>query len=259
MRPLVLVPCDVKPVEGHPFHCVGEKYINAVSHGAGVQALLVPAIGEGQDLQSMEQQTDIDGLLDLAQGLFLTGSVSNVEPQRYGNTSAPLDIKQDRQRDSTVFPLLKQALARRMPILAVCRGIQELNVAVGGTLYHAVHEQPGYADHREQDGVSRDQMYAPVHDVDVVACGLLEKIVASQCFAVNSLHGQAIAQLGPGLRAEAISKDGVIEAVSIEGQFALGVQWHPEWAFAENPQSRAIFAAFGEAVRAYSLSQPAKT
>ena len=89
--------------------------------------------------------------------------------------------------------------------------------------------------------------------------GCLKKIVASQCFAVNSLHGQAIAQLGPGLRAEAISKDGVIEAVSIEGQLALGVQWHPEWAFAENPQSRAIFAAFGEAVRAYSLSQPAKT
>ncbi|MDP4912299.1 MAG: gamma-glutamyl-gamma-aminobutyrate hydrolase family protein [Pseudomonadales bacterium] len=255
MRPLVLVPCDVKHVEGHPFHGVGEKYINAVSHGAGVQALLVPGIGAGQDLLSLEQDTDIDGLLDLAQGLFLTGSVSNVEPGRYGNSDAPADIKQDHQRDATVFPLLARAIARKIPILAVCRGIQELNVAIGGTLYHAVHEQPGYADHREQDGLSRAELYAPAHDVDVVAGGLLEKIVDAPCFAVNSLHAQAIAILAPGLRAEAISKDGVIEAVSKDGQFLLGVQWHPEWAFADNPQSKAIFAAFGQAVRHFATNR----
>jgi putative glutamine amidotransferase len=255
MKPIVLVPSDVKQVEGLPFHCVGEKYINAVAHGAGVQVLLMPAIGAGQDLASLETLMDLDGLLDIAQGLFLTGSTSNVQPSRYGNDSAPAGIKQDHQRDSTVFPLLQRALARQMPVLAVCRGLQELNVAFGGTLHHAVHEQEGHADHREKDGVPREEMYGPAHSVSVCAGGRLEQIVGAGEFSVNSLHAQAINQLGAGLRAEAISPDGVIEAVSGDGAFLLGVQWHPEWAFADNPQSTAIFAAFGAAVQAYAATR----
>jgi len=251
MRPFVLVPSDVKPVEGHPFHCVGEKYINAVAHGAGVQPLLIPAIGAGQDLSSMESLTDIDRLLDIAGGLFLTGSTSNVEPSRYGDDTSAAGMKQDTQRDSTVFPLIERALQRKMPILAVCRGLQELNVAFGGSLHRAVHEQPGVADHREPEGVPREQMYAAAHDVLVTQGGVLERIVKTPRFSVNSLHGQAINQLGAGLTKEAVSPDGVIEAVSMSGHFVLGVQWHPEWEYAENPQSKAIFAAFGVAVEAY--------
>ena len=194
MRPFVLVPSDVKPVEGQPFHCVGEKYSNAVAHGANVQPLLLPAVGAGLDLDSLQ---------------------------------------------------------RKMPILAVYRGLQELNVAFGGSLHRAVHEQPDLADHREPQDVSREQMYAAAHDVLVTEGGMLEGIVKLSRFRVNSLHGQAINQLGAGLAAEAVSPDGVIEAVSMQGHFVLGVQWHPEWGCAENPQSRVIFAAFGAAVKAY--------
>jgi putative glutamine amidotransferase len=253
MRPIVLVACDVKPAEGQPFHCVGEKYINAVAHGAGVQPLLVPAVGAGQDLASLEAHMDVDHLLDLAQGLFLTGSTSNVEPGRYGTEVIPGTMKQDTQRDSTVFPLIQRAMARQMPIFAVCRGLQELNVAFGGTLHHAVHEQPGKHDHREPADVPREQMYAPAHEVQVTPHGLLMDIVKLARFQVNSLHGQAIDRLGAGLQVEAVAPDGVVEAVSMPGHFVLGVQWHPEWGWADNPQSVAMFAAFGAATNAYAV------
>ncbi|MCZ6500953.1 MAG: gamma-glutamyl-gamma-aminobutyrate hydrolase family protein [Gammaproteobacteria bacterium] len=248
MKPLVIVPSDVKKFGEHPMHCAGEKYINAVSHGADILPMLLPAIGDGEDLVSLERQIDLDQVLDLADGLLLTGSISNVDPVRYGKAPAP-EMNKDGQRDATVFPLLEKAIERRLPILAICRGIQELNVALGGTLYSAVQDVNGFNDHREPGGVPREQMYELAHEVTVCEGGLLESILGCGSFMVNSLHGQGIAEVGQGLRVEATAPDGLVEAVSLPGQFVLGVQWHPEWAYEENRQSQAIFAAFGKAVR----------
>ncbi|MBQ75896.1 MAG: gamma-glutamyl-gamma-aminobutyrate hydrolase [Gammaproteobacteria bacterium] len=248
MKPVVIIPSDVKKVAMHPTHCVGEKYIHAVSHGADILPLMLPAIGAGEDLESLEQQVDINQVLDLADGILLTGSVSNVDPVRYGKARVS-GMSLDEQRDATIFPLLQKALERELPVLAICRGIQELNVAFGGTLHSAVHTLGDFDDHRETDGVPREQMYEPAHEIEICAGGLLEEILGLGSFMVNSLHGQGIADLGQGLRVEAISPDGLIEAVSFDGHFVLGVQWHPEWAFANNVQSRAIFDAFGKAVR----------
>jgi putative glutamine amidotransferase len=250
MRPLVIIPCDVKQIGVHPFHCVGEKYINAVAHCAGVAPLLLPGMGAGLDLAALDKVLDIDRVLDLVDGVFLTGSVSNVDPVRYGN-QRQTEMATDFQRDATVFPLIDRALARKIPIMAVCRGFQELNVALGGTLHARVHEVSGMRDHREPEGVSRDEMYAPSHGVEVMGGGRFEHMLP-RAFVVNSLHGQGIDQLAPSLRAEAVAPDGLVEGVSLDGQFVVGVQWHPEWAASQNPESTALFRAFGDAVREYA-------
>jgi putative glutamine amidotransferase len=158
---------------------------------------------------------------------------------------------QDEHRDATAIPLLKAALAIGKPTLCICRGFQELNVALGGTLYQHIQEVPGRHDHREDPNAPLDVQYGPAHEVTVEPGGLLAKIVRERMFPVNSLHSQGIDKLAPSLRAEAIAPDGQIEAVSMPSAkgFLFGVQWHPEWKWADNPVSRAIYAAFGEALR----------
>ncbi|HEY4042496.1 MAG TPA: gamma-glutamyl-gamma-aminobutyrate hydrolase family protein, partial [Rhodopila sp.] len=133
---------------------------------------------------------------------------------------------------------------------AICRGIQELNVALGGSLIQRVHVQPGFDDHRGGPG-PHEMRYGPRHPVTV--SGSLAKIVGSETIQVNSLHGQAIHRLADGLVVEARAPDGTIEAVAMPSApgWLLGVQWHPEWAFATNPHSVAIFAAFGDACRSW--------
>ncbi|MCB1693553.1 MAG: gamma-glutamyl-gamma-aminobutyrate hydrolase family protein [Pseudomonadales bacterium] len=251
MKPIVLIPSDVKMIGLHPYHVVGEKYINAASHGTGAMPLLLPALGEGMDMPSLASLMDLDQILDLVSGIMLTGSVSNVDPIRYGE-DRPEGMEMDLQRDDSVFPLLERALDRRMPVLAVCRGIQELNVALGGTLHRRIHEVPGYNDHREPEGVPREEMYGPAHDVEILPGGRLETIFTKRKFRVNSLHGQGIKQVGPRARTEAIAPDGVIEAISCDSHFVVGVQWHPEWEALTNPESRELFAAFGDAMREYA-------
>ena len=154
MKPIVLVPCDVKQVGIHPFHCVGEKYINAVAHGSDTWPLLVPAFGAGTDLEALLDHYDLDVLLDGADGVFLPGSVSNVAPARYGAAEDP-EMHVDPQRDAVALALIERAIALEVPLFAVCRGIQELNVALGGTLHGAVHGEPGMLDHREDKDAER--------------------------------------------------------------------------------------------------------
>lgn len=248
-RPLVLIPCDVKQVGIHPFHCVGEKYIDAVAHGAGVWPLLVPALGGGEDLEPLVDHVDLDALLALADGVFLPGSVSNVAPPEYGEPDDAA-ILHDVQRDALALPLIRRVLALEIPLFAVCRGLQELNVALGGTLHPRLYDVDGLMDHREDASLPRAEQYGPAHSVQVTAGGRLEAIVGPGEIRVNSLHGQGIRDLAPGLVAEAVAPDGVVEAVSRPGQpsFLLGVQWHPEWRFRQDPSSVALFRAFGEAV-----------
>lgn len=250
-KPIVLIPCDVKEVGIHPFHCVGEKYIDAVAHGADAWPLLVPAFGPGVDLESLAGHVDVDALLTMADGVFLPGSVSNVAPPEYGEPDDP-GILHDTQRDALALPLIRRALALEVPLFAVCRGLQELNVALGGTLHPRLQRVEGLMDHREDTSLPRPDQYRHAHAVRLTPGGKLAALLGTDEIRVNSLHGQGIRDLAPGLTVEGVAPDGVVEAVSLPEQpsFLLGVQWHPEWRFREDPVSVRLFEAFGAAVAA---------
>jgi putative glutamine amidotransferase len=239
-KPIVGIPCDLRMIGPHPFHAVGEKYIVAVRDGAGALPLLIPVL---------ENPIDIDEILDTVDGILLTGSPSNVAPKRYGGPAPREGVLQDERRDATTLPLIRRIVGHGTPLLAICRGFQELNVAHGGTLHQHVEEVPGRMDHREDKTAPLDVQYAPIHDVTL--SGTLERIAGTRTIKVNSLHGQGIDRLGQGLVAEAIAPDGQIEGVRVTDAraFAFGVQWHPEWRFWENDFSERLFAAFGEAMR----------
>ncbi|MGB8364734.1 MAG: gamma-glutamyl-gamma-aminobutyrate hydrolase family protein [Rhizomicrobium sp.] len=242
--PIVGIPCDHRKLGAHPFHMVGDKYIAAVRDGAGVLPLLVPVLAP--PIPPQEVLASVDGLL-------FTGSPSNVSPGHYGGAPPREGVALDEHRDATTLPLLAAAIETGVPILCLCRGFQELNVALGGTLYQHVHEIEGRADHREDRHAELDAQYGPAHPVHVVPGGLLARLAPAPTFAVNSLHSQGIDRLAPSLHADAAAPDGTIEAVSMPAAkgFVLGLQWHPEWRWAENPVSRAIFRAFGDAVREF--------
>lgn len=240
--PIVGIPCDHRLVGKHPFHMAGEKYILAIREGADSLPLLIPVLSH--PIASSDILASVDGLL-------FTGSPSNVSPGRYGGLPPRAGVLQDENRDATTLPLIKAAIDNGTPILCLCRGFQELNVALGGTLHQHIRELSGRDDHRASKEASLDEQYGPAHDVNVSEAGLLARIAGSRRFPVNSLHSQGIDRLAPALFADAIAPDGTIEAVCMPGAkgFVLGVQWHPEWRWAEDAVSRAIFSAFGAAVR----------
>jgi putative glutamine amidotransferase len=240
--PIVGIPSDHRMVGKHPFHMVGEKYITAVRDGASALPLLVPVLSP--PVASDELIASVDGFL-------FTGSPSNVAPKHYGGPAPREGVMQDERRDDTTLPLLKAAIAAGRPVLCVCRGFQELNVAFGGTLHQHVQEVAGRSDHREDKDADLEQQYGPAHPISIAPGCLLADIVGAGIFQVNSLHSQGIDRLAPQLNADATAPDGQIEAVSMPAArgFLLGVQWHPEWRWAEDELSRAIFTAFGEALR----------
>lgn len=244
-RPIVLVPACSQKIGSHPSYAAQNKYVDAVAVGARCQPLLVPPLGDN---------TDIESLLGIANGIMLTGAASNLQARLYGQDTLDPSLPQDPARDATTLPLIRAALQRGIPLLAICRGFQEVNVALGGTLHQAVHTVPGYFDHREDKTQSLEQQYAAAHRIKLEAGGLLAHILdgASE-IQVNSLHGQGIDQLAPGLHVEARSDDGLIEAYSIAGStaFSLAVQWHPEWQVEENHDSMRMFSAFGLACRVH--------
>jgi putative glutamine amidotransferase len=242
-RPVVGIPCDIKTIGALAFHAVGAKYVEAVRGVVGALPLLIPVIRD---------PLDVEEILGLVGGLFLTGSASNVHPERYGGPE-PNGFALDRQRDATTLQLIPAAIARDMPLFAICRGMQELNVALGGTLDPALQDLAGRIDHREDEDASEAVRYGPAHDIEATEGGLLERLAGKRRFQVNSLHAQGIARLAPGLKIEALAHDGTIEAVSHErARFLLGVQWHPEWRARDNPISVKLLEAFGTALAARS-------
>jgi putative glutamine amidotransferase len=247
-RPIVGIPACIKMLGEHPFHAAGAKYIDAVADAAGCIPLILPAIGE---------RLDFGQVLGLIDGLLLTGSVSNVAPERYGQPPAHPDLKTDMERDATTFPLILAALEAGIPLLGICRGFQELNVAMGGSLHQEVHAQPGLMDHREARGADLDIQYGPSHPVSLEPDGQLRALLGTDKLTVNSIHGQGIRQLGANLAIEATAPDGLIEAIRVRNarNFALAVQWHPEWKVGENPQSMAIFRTFGQACADYMIKK----
>ncbi|USX26481.1 gamma-glutamyl-gamma-aminobutyrate hydrolase family protein [Oxalobacteraceae bacterium OTU3CINTB1] len=249
--PIVLVPACVNLVGVHASHTAHLKYVAAVADGARCTPLIVPALGA---------TTDFDALLDLADGIMLTGSPSNVDAALYGQAVLDPLLPRDPARDATTLPLIRAAIERGIPLLAICRGFQEMNVALGGTLHQAVHDVPGMSDHREQKTLTLEQQYAASHSVTLEAGGRLAQILDSvSTIMVNSLHGQGIAKLAPSLVVEARADDGLVEAYSLPGDtgFVLAVQWHPEWRLSENPDSIKLFQAFGEACRIYKQGRDA--
>ena len=221
---------------------VGEKYIDAIAVGASAMPVLVPALGSEFDLQA---------LLDAFDGLLLTGSASNVEPHHYGGPASAPGTLHDPNRDATTLPLIPRAVAAGLPVLAICRGFQEMNVAYGGTLHQRLHEVDGLLDHREDESMPLDVQYGPAHEVLLEPGGSLQKLAGQDRLRVNSLHWQGIDALGAALAVEARAPDGVVEAFRAAGaaSFALALQWHPEWQFRANTFSSALFAEFGTACR----------
>jgi putative glutamine amidotransferase len=241
--PLVGITACMKAGESSSFHSVQDKYVEAVVVGSGAVPVLIPAIGPA---------LRIDALLLRLDGIMVTGSPSNVDPAHYGGPAAREGNLADPARDATTLPLIRQALAAGVPLLAICRGIQEVNVALGGTLHQHVHELPGRRDHRSDKTRDYAGRYAPVHPIELTEGGKLQAVMGgARQLVVNSLHAQGIDRLAPSLMVEALAEDGTIEAVSAPScpGFMLAVQWHPEWRVPENPVSQRLFGAFAGACR----------
>jgi putative glutamine amidotransferase len=243
--PLVGIPASYALDEGRAAHRVGASYIDAVFDVSGCMAVMVPACGDKHDFGT---------LIDRLDGLFLTGGAPNVEPERYGGKPSRPGTLHDPKRDATVQPLIRQAVEAGLPLFAVCLGIQEVNVAFGGTLHQLVHEVPGKNEHRMDRTLPPGERGVPRHPVFPTAGGLLHSLAdKAGSVMVNSLHAQAVDRLAAPLCVEGISDDGLIEALGMPGAkaFMLAVQWHPESRSAlQWPLSQAMFQAFGDACRA---------
>jgi putative glutamine amidotransferase len=248
MRPVIGLPADRRVLGLHPYHLVQEKYLTAVLEAARGIPFIIPVLGA--ELALDELLTDVDGLL-------FTGSPSNVEPRHYCGEPSTSGTLHDPERDATTLPLIPKAIAAGVPVLGICRGFQEMNVALGGSLWQELHQVPGHLDHREHKEQPLEEQYGPAHDVLLEPEGLLRRLAGTDRARVNSLHGQGVRELGPGLTVEARAPDGVIEAFRVSGakSFALALQWHPEWRATKNPFSSALFAAFGDACRARADSK----
>ena len=234
------------------FHSVGDKYVDAVVAGTAALPVLIPALGE---------RLDPDSLLRSLDGLMVTGSPSNVDPSHYDGPPAREGNEADPARDATTLPLIRRAIARGVPMLCICRGLQELNVALGGSLHQHVHELPGRIDHRSDRSKPLRERYGLAHEIRLTPGGkLLALFDGAERIEVNSLHGQGVDRVADRLLVEATADDGTVEAVSVRDArgFALAVQWHPEWQVVENPWSRRLFAAFGAAARARALARAAR-
>jgi len=240
-KPIIGVSCDSLAVGHDRWLAAPEEYLRPLV-AVGARPRLLPSLG----LESAED------LLDGIDGLLLTGAVSNVEPRHYGGGGEAHCPPFDPGRDATTLPLIRACLARGLPLFAICRGHQELNVALGGTLHPRVHALAGRLDHRAEENQPPEVQYAYRHSVTLTPGGKLTSLAQGRGqVMVNSLHGQAIDRLAAALAVEAVAPDGTIEAVRVENAaaFALGVQWHPEWQFSEDPLSLALFQGFANAAK----------
>lgn len=240
-RPLVGVTADFRTYDNSPYHVVGDKYLQAVWEVSGCTPVIIPALAESQEAEELLASLD---------GLLFTGSPSNVHPTRYGHTPGERYEPYDEQRDAMAFQLIDKALEKGLPSLFICRGFQELNAALGGTLFPKLQEVEGRMDHRMPKHDDPDVRYGPRHAMSFTPGGRFAEIAGATEIQVNSLHGQGIDEPAPGLEIEGLAPDGTPEAVVVTGAktFALGVQWHPEYKAAQNDFSTRLFRAFSEAV-----------
>lgn len=241
--PIVAVPMCVKHVDGQNYHTVGEKYLTAIIEGSEAYPLSFPALGPALDPAA---------LLDQVDGVLFTGSPSNVAVHHYEGEPDRPESPQDPGRDAITLPLIRAALDRQVPVFCICRGFQELNVALGGTLNTQIHKVEGHLDHRAPEDQGYDAIYRPSHKVAFLPGGKFARILGKSETVVNSVHWQGVAQPADRIQVEGRAEDGVIEAVSIKEHagFCIGTQWHPEYRARDNADSMALFRAFGDACRA---------
>lgn len=244
-KPVVAIPADFRSFDGNVWHATPHQYVRAAVEGSGVMTFLVPALESGNDA---------DEILDRVDGVLVSGSRTNVHPSLYGQEATEADGPFDPGRDATSLPLIRRALERGVPLLAICRGIQELNVVLGGTLASEIQDMPGISDHRKPDVPDLDIAYGIRQNVIIKEGSCLASVLGAGEVQVNSLHRQAISKAAPRLAVEAIAEDGTIEAVSVidAKAFAVGVQWHPEYWVGKDAPSSTLFQAFGDAVRTYA-------
>ena len=242
LPPLIGLPSCVREIQDAPFHTVGDKYVRAVAVSAKALPVTIPSLGDVLDIEALVASLD---------GLLLTGSPSNVHPSLYGKPASAEAEPYDRERDSTSLPLIRAALEQGVPMLAICRGFQELNVVLGGSLHARVHELPGRMDHRRPQDPDPDVQYGPKHKVIFEAGSQIAEIFGCRELQVNSLHWQALDRVADSLEVEGRADDGTIEVVRVKDAkaFAIGVQWHPEYKSWESPASTRLFEAFGAATR----------
>jgi putative glutamine amidotransferase len=231
------------------YYSVYHKYI-AVILSLGALPVILPSVGDLIDMTPLLARID---------GLLLTGSQSNIQPQLYNRPQDWAQPVEDKARDATTLPLILEAVDKGVPIFAICRGFQELNVALGGTLHQDLRKMEGRLTHHMGEGEPLERLYEPAHDVEIMPHSWLADWVDTSKIVVNSIHWQGIDQLSNVLVPEAIATDGTIEAVRAQAVpgFAYGVQWHPEHNYAENPVSQALFSAFAAAVNRYSAENHA--
>ena len=249
-QPLVAVSTDVRQFENYTWHAAPRQYLEAAIAGAGVFPVLVPSFGD---------RLDFDELLSAVDGVMVTGSKSNVHPSLYGGDASEKNGPYDPDRDATTLPLIRRAVERGVPLLAICRGIQELNVALGGSLATEIQEREGSLDHRAPVSDDQDERFAIRQSVSIKPGSCLAGVFGAGDIMVNSVHRQAVERLGPRLQVEAVAEDGTVEAVSVKDSraFAVGVQWHPEYWVKSDSASQRVFKAFGDAVRQHAAAKAA--
>lgn len=250
MKPLVGITCCNKPFGrfAMPNHAASDTYIRAVDAAVGAAPVLIPANGEAADIPSLLARLD---------GIVLTGSRSNVYPALYGGPAHAPGTPEDRRRDQVTMVLIRETIGRGVPLLGICRGMQEMNVALGGTLHQQIRAIPGRLDHRAPQVDDFAVVTGKSHTVTLERGGFLRGLLGADAIDVNSLHEQGIEHLAASLTVEAQALDGTPEAVRVAGAagFAMGVQWHPEYDWEADAASHAIFTAFGAAVRAYAAAR----
>jgi len=245
--PLVGLPADTYESHGFLFHSLGDKYVRAVAEVAGCTPVMIP---------SMIDALQLEPLLDHFDGILMTGAVSNVHPPHYGEAPTADHEPYDHARDAITLKLIRAVIERGIPLFCICRGFQELNVVLGGSLEAELQRGEGRLDHRAPKSEDTDVRYGPRHAIAIAPGGMLERILGKRQTMINSIHRQGIKKLAPGLLVEATAPDGVIEAVSVKGakSFAFGAQWHPEYKASDNPDSVKLFSAFGDAVRRHAAA-----
>lgn len=232
----------------YPAQAAGTMNCEAIAEVANCLPAIVP---------SSPEYVTVPELLDTFDGFLFTGGRPNVHPEEYGEDETEAHGAFDRDRDAIALPLIRDLVRRGQPMLAICRGFQEMNVALGGTLHPEIRELPGRDNHRMPPDGTIEEKFALRHDVTVSPDGPFARIFGASVVRTNTLHGQGIKQPAPGLVIDGHAHDGTPEAIYVEGAkgFALGVQWHPEYCAATDPVSRPLFEAFGDAARAWRAAR----
>lgn len=248
-KPIILVTSDIKAIDGYNWHAAPSTYLAALTSTAKVIPLIAPSLGADMD--------DAECILNQVDGVLATGSRSNVNPALYGLEPTEANGPYDPERDGATLPLLRRAVQKGIPVFAICRGMQELNVAFGGSLITEIQNMDGREDHRAPVSEHQDERFRLAHSITIKTGSLLETVLGTDKIEVNSLHRQALGTLGDGIEVIAEAEDGTIEAVGVKNAcgYVIATQWHPEYWVNSDLPSRRLFEAFGNAARNYKTQK----